>query len=53
MMKNVKEKFKNTSIYHFNKKNKIRRINLPMETKDLYAETYKKLMKEIKDDTNR
>ena len=28
-------------------------INLPKETKDLYAETYKKLMKEIKDDTNR
>ena len=28
-------------------------INLPMETKDLYAENYKTLMKEIKDDTNR
>ena len=28
-------------------------INLPKETKDLYAENYKKLMKEIKDDTNR
>ena len=28
-------------------------INLPKETKDLYAETYKTLMKEIKDDTNR
>ena len=28
-------------------------INLPRETKDLYAETYKTLMKEIKDDTNR
>ena len=26
-------------------------INLPMETKDLYAENYKTLMKEIKDDT--
>ena len=29
------------------------RINLPKETKDLYAENYKKLMKEIKDATNR
>ena len=28
-------------------------INLAKETKDLYAENYKKLMKEIKDDTNR
>ena len=28
-------------------------INLPTETKDLYAENYKALMKEIKDDTNR
>ena len=28
-------------------------INLPKETKDLYAENSKALMKEIKDDTNR
>ena len=28
-------------------------INLPRETKDLYAENYKTLMKEIKNDTNR
>ena len=28
-------------------------INLPKETKDLYAENYKTLMKEVKDDTNR
>ena len=28
-------------------------INLPKEMKDLYAENYKTLMKEIKDDTNR
>ena len=28
-------------------------INLPKETKDLYAKSYKTLMKEIKDDTNR
>ena len=28
-------------------------INLPKEVKDLYAENYKTLMKEVKDDTNR
>ena len=28
-------------------------INLPRETRELYAENYKTLMKEIKDDTNR
>ena len=28
-------------------------INLPKESKDLYAENYKTLMKEVKDDTNR
>ena len=28
-------------------------INLPRETKGLYAENYRTLMKEIKDDTNR
>ena len=28
-------------------------IYLPKETKDLYTETYKSLMKEIKEDTNR
>ena len=28
-------------------------INLPKETKDLYTETYKTLIKEIKDDINR
>ena len=28
-------------------------INSPRETKELYAENYKTLMKEIKDDTNR
>ena len=28
-------------------------MNLPEETKDLYTENYKMLMKEIKDDTNR
>ena len=28
-------------------------INIPKETKDLYIENYKTLMKEIKDDTSR
>ena len=28
-------------------------INLPKETKDLYIENYKTVIKEIKDDTNR
>ena len=28
-------------------------VNLPRETKDLYAENYKTLMKEIEDDINR
>ena len=28
-------------------------VNLPKETKDLYSENYKPLIKEIKDDTNR
>ena len=28
-------------------------INLPKETRDLYIENYKALMKEIKEDTNR
>ena len=28
-------------------------INLPKETKDLYVENYRRLMKEIKDDTDR
>ena len=35
------------------KRIKYQGINLPKETKDLYAENYKTLMKEIKDDTNR
>ena len=35
------------------KRIKYLRINLPKEAKDLCAENYKTLMKEIKDDTNR
>ena len=35
------------------KRIKYLRINSPKETKDLYIENYKTMMKEIKDDTNR
>ena len=35
------------------KRIKYLRINLPKETKDLYVESYKTVMEEIKDDTNR
>ena len=35
------------------KRIKYLRINLPKETKDLYIENYKTLIKETKDDTNR
>ena len=35
------------------KRIKYLRINLPKEVKDLYAENYKTVMKEIKDNTNR
>ena len=35
------------------KRIKYLRINLPKETKDLYIENYKTLVKKIKDDTNR
>ena len=35
------------------KKIKCLGVNLPKETKDLYSENYKTLMKEIRDDTNR
>ena len=50
MMKNLKEKLRKHS--HLPLQQKIG-INLPKETKGLYAENYKTLMKEIKDDTNR
>ena len=51
-MKNQKEKLSNP-IHHCNKKIKYLGINLPKETKELYTENYKTLMKEIKDDINR
>ena len=54
MMKNLKEKLRKHSHLPLQQKRiKYLGINLPMETKDLYAENYKTLMKEIKDDTNR
>ena len=46
----MKEKFPFTIV---TKRIKYLRVNLPKETKDLYAENYKTLMKEIKDDINR
>ena len=53
-MKNQKEKLrKHSHLPCNNKKIKYLGINLPKEAKDLYAENYKTLMKEIKEDTNR
>ena len=50
-MKNQKEKLKNQSHAPLQqKKNKISRNKLPKETKELYIENCKTLMKEIKDD---
>ena len=54
MMKNLKEKLrKHCRLSLQQKRIKYLGINLPKETKDLYAENYKTLMKEIKDNTNR
>ena len=54
MMKNMKEKLRKHSHLPVQQKRiKCLGINPPRETKDLYAENYKTLMKEIKDDTNR
>ena len=53
-MKNQKEKLRNQSHSPLQQKGiKYLRINLPKETKELYTENYKTLMKEIKDDINR
>ena len=53
MMKNLKEKLRKHSHLPLQQKRiKYLGINLPKETKDLYAENSKTLMKEIKDDTN-
>ena len=54
MMKNLKEKLrKHSHLPLQTKRIKYLGINLPKEIKDLYAENYNTLMKEIKDDTNR
>ena len=43
----------NNPIHHCDEKNKILSNKCSKETKDLYIENYKTLMKEIKDNTNR
>ena len=54
MMKNLKEKLRKHSHLPLQQKRiTYLGINLPKETKALYAENYKTLMKGIKDDTNR
>ena len=54
-MKNLKEKLRNQSHSPLQQQQKIKYlgVNLPKETKELYAENYKTLMKETKDDINR
>ena len=53
-MNNKKEKLRNQSHSPLQQKRiKYLGINLPKETKELYTENYKTLMKEIKDDINR
>ena len=53
-MKNQKGKLRNQSHSALQQKRiKYLGINLPKETKELYTENYKTLMKEIKDDINR
>ena len=49
-MKNQKEKL---NLLIEIKRTKYLGINLPKETKELYTENYKTLMKEIKDNINR
>ena len=53
-MKNKKEEIKESIPFTTaTERIKYLGINLPKETKELYTENYKKLMKEIKDDINR
>ena len=53
-MKDQKEKFREAILFTIaSKRIKYLGVHLPKETKDLYSENYKPLMKEIKDDTNR
>ena len=47
-MKDQKEKLRKQSHLPLQQKIKYLGINLPKETKDLYAENYKTLMKELK-----
>ena len=54
MMKNLEEKLRKTLPFTLaTKRIKYLGINLPKETKGLYAKNYKVPMKEIKGDTNR
>ena len=53
-MKKTEREIKETILFTLAMKRiKYLGINLPKETKDLYTEKYKTLMKEIKDDKNR
>ena len=52
-MKNQKEIMESIPFTTATKIIKYLWINLPKETKELYTEIYKTLMKEIKDDINR
>ena len=52
MMKNLREIKETLRFAIATERIKYLGINLPRETKDLYAENCKTLMKEIKDDTN-
>ena len=53
-MKNQKEKLRNQSHSPLQQKElNILGIDLPKEMKELYTESYKTLMKEIRDDINR
>ena len=47
-MKNQKEKLRSQSYSPLQKKKKNLGINVPKETKELYTESYKTLMKETK-----
>ena len=52
-MKNKKEIKESIQFTIATKRIKYLGINLPKETKELYTDNYKTLMKEIKDDTGR
>ena len=52
-MKNQERNEGINPIHHCKKRIKYLGINLPKETKELYTENYKILMKEIKYDINR